>query len=171
MKLQTILLFALIALQNVHAAEPMQTRQLPPNAQSPAATVADVAWLQGHWKGNALGGQAEEMWTPPQDGVMLGMFRLIRDRKPSFYELLTMAEDQGTLVLNLKHFEPNLTSWEEKAESQRFRLVAKEPDRLLFEGMTFVRTSADAMTVYVATGEPGKMTELRFDYRRVASAP
>jgi hypothetical protein len=158
-----LLLIAAVA----HAAEAPQTRQLAAGAKSPPATIADIAWLQGHWVGQALGGDTEEMWMPPQHGVMLGMYRLIKNGKPVFYELLTFSEEGGSLMLNLKHFEPNLTSWEEKAQSRKFALVAKEPGKLYFEGMTFIRNGDDGITAYVAIDHDGKVTEERFDYRRV----
>jgi hypothetical protein len=158
---------AVMALSAAHAADAPRTRQLEANGKPPPATIADIAWLQGHWRGTALGGDTEEMWMPPQHGVMLGMYRLIRNGAPVFYELLTMSEEQGSLVLNLKHFEPNLTSWEEKAESRRFKLVAKEPGIMYFEGMTFIRSSDDTVTVYVAIQRGEQVTEERFDYRRV----
>jgi hypothetical protein len=157
--------FLLIA-SVVHAADAPQTRQLAANAKSPPAKITDIGWLQGHWVGKALGGDTEEMWMPPQHGVMLGMYRLIKDGKPVFYELLTFSEEGGSLVLNLKHFEPNLTSWEEKAQSRKFALVAKEPGKLFFEGMTFIRQDENSVTAYVAIGRDGKVSEERFDYRR-----
>jgi hypothetical protein len=153
------------------AAEPARTRQLASHAQSPPATIADISWLQGHWTGKALGGETEEMWMPPKGGVMLGMYRLIKDGKPVFYELLTFAEERGSLVLRLKHFEPDLTGWEEKAESRRFALVAKEPGAVYLEGMTFIRNRDDSITVYVAVDRNGTISEERFDYRRASATP
>jgi len=64
------------------------TFKLSAGKQSPAATIADMAWLAGHWIGGGLGGLTEEVWSPPRNGVMMGMFRLVRDGKPIFYELL-----------------------------------------------------------------------------------
>src|SRR5262245_27094154 len=80
------------------------TFRLGAGKQSPVATIADMSWLSGHWEGEGLGGVSEEMWSPPKNGVMMGMFRLVRDGKPIFYELLTMVEEKGTLYLRLKHF-------------------------------------------------------------------
>jgi hypothetical protein len=39
--------------------------------------------------------------SAPAGGVMRGMYRLVIDGKPSFYEFLHLAEDQGSLVLKL----------------------------------------------------------------------
>ncbi len=45
---------------------------------APAARIADVAWLQGYWVGEGLGGSVEDVWLPPKAGVLLGAFRLSR---------------------------------------------------------------------------------------------
>lgn len=84
-----------------------RTFRLKPATASPPATLADMAWLAGHWTGEALGGQSEEIWSEPAAGSMMGMYRLIRDWKPVFYELLTIVEEHGSLKLRLKHFNPD----------------------------------------------------------------
>jgi hypothetical protein len=72
--------------------------------QKPApARIEDMAWYAGQWCGSGLGGLNEEIWSTPRAGVMMGMYRLIKDGKPVFYELLTMLEEKGTLVIRLKH--------------------------------------------------------------------
>lgn len=55
---------------------------------------------------------------------MMGMYRLIRNAKPAFYELCTIVEENGSLVLRLKHFNPDLKGWEETDKTVDFPLVA-----------------------------------------------
>ena len=144
-----------------------RTFKLKPGARPPAATIADMAWLAGHWTGQALGGTSEEMWSPPAHGTMMGMYRLLRDGKPVFYELLTLVEENGSLVLRLKHFNADLTGWEEKDKSLSFPLVAKEPGAMHFEAMTF-RPQGKTLTVYLAIGQKdGSVKEETFGYTRV----
>jgi hypothetical protein len=145
------------------------TLRLAAGAKPGAATIADMAWLAGHWIGEGLGGQSEEIWSPPQNGVMMGMYRHIKDGKPVFYELLTLAEDGGSLVIRLKHFNPDLTGWEEKNETVSFPFVASRDGVLHFEGMAFKRSGEDALTVYLAIGDrkTGAVREAEFLYKRV----
>jgi hypothetical protein len=145
------------------------TLKLAAGAKPGAASSADMAWLAGHWTGEGLGGQSEEIWSPPQNGVMMGMYRHIMNGKPVFYELLTLAEDGGSLVIRLKHFNPDLTGWEEKNETVSFPFVAKREGVLHFDGMTFERTGPDALTVYLAIEDKktGAVREARFLYKRV----
>lgn len=37
------------------------------------------------------------MWSAPVGGTMVGHFRLVRDGKPVFYELLTLIEVEGSV--------------------------------------------------------------------------
>ena len=55
--------------------------ELSKDGISPQATMADVEWIQGHWTGEALGGQVEEIWSPPLGDSMMGSFKLVHDGK------------------------------------------------------------------------------------------
>jgi hypothetical protein len=146
------------------------TVKLTPGQKPAAATIADMAWLAGHWTGDGLGGVSEEMWTAPHDGVMLGMYRLIRDGKPVFYELLTISEHEGSLLLRLKHFNPDLTGWEDKSETVDFPFVAKTDGRLQFAGLTFM-PDGDRVTIYLAIrGKDGAVREEAFRMTRIPAA-
>jgi hypothetical protein len=147
-----------------------RTLKLGTGAKSPHATISDVAWLAGHWVGPALGGEAEEIWSPPKAGSMMGMYRLVRDGKVVFYELLTLVQEGGSLVLRLKHFNPDLTGWEEKQKTVDFRLVGLGEGVVQFEGMSFRREGDGKLTVYLAIeGKDGALHEEAFRYARAHS--
>jgi hypothetical protein len=146
------------------------TLRLAPGQASPPATIADMAWLVGHWTGEGLGGQFEEVWTAPKKGVMLGMYRGLKDEAPVFYELLTLSEVKGSLEFRLKHFNPDMKSWEEKDETVAMPFVARRDGVMHFDGMAFKPAGPDALTVYLAiedkkSGKPPR--EATFVYRRV----
>jgi hypothetical protein len=135
----------------------------------PKATIEDIAWLAGHWKGNALGGVSEEIWSPPQAKSMMGSYRLIKnDTLIVFYEIVTVTEDGQSLTLKLKHFNKDLTGWEEKNEVREFKLVKKEKNKLWFEGMTFEMIDENSFQVYLAIQKKnGEVIEERFPYKKV----
>ena len=144
------------------------TLKLGTGQKSPTATISDMAWLAGHWVGPALGGEAEEIWSPPKAGSMMGMYRLVRDGKVVFYELQTLVQEGGSLVLRLKHFNPDLTGWEEKQKTVDFRLVGIGDGIVQFEGMSFHREGDANLTVYLAIeGKDGALHEEAFRYSRV----
>lgn len=142
----------------------------PAQAQPPEATLADFTWLAGHWTGPALGGLSEEMWTRPNAGSMQGMYRLVKDGKIVFYELLTLTEKTGSVVLRLKHFNADLTGWEEKATVLEFPLIKITANEAHFDGMIFRRSSSNAFTVLLKIGDKktGAVREELFTYTRVA---
>jgi hypothetical protein len=163
----TILIVALFGLSGAQERLTERTFKLSAGQQSPPATIADIAWLAGHWTGDGLGGVSEEMWTPPRNGVMLGMYRLIRDGKPAFYELLTIAEENGTLALRLKHFNADLTGWEEKDKSVSFQYVSKTDRTVHFNGLTFQRDNDDQLTIFLALRQKdGSLREEVFRLKR-----
>jgi hypothetical protein len=49
------------------------------------------------------------------------------------------AEDQGSLVLKLKHFNADFTAWEAKERFVTFQLVKLREKELFFDGLTFRR--------------------------------
>jgi hypothetical protein len=145
------------------------TLKLSAGERSPAATIADMAWLAGHWVGEGLGGLIEEVWSPPRNGVMIGMFRLVRDGKPVFYELLTLAEEKGSLMIRLKHFNADLTGWEEKDKTIDFPFITKADGVVHFDGLAWRPEGEDAMTIYLAIRRDGNIREEKFRIRRVSA--
>jgi hypothetical protein len=99
------------------------------------ASIADLGWLVGHWRGEALGGVAEEIWLEPEGGTMAGMFRLVQGGRVILYELFTISEPD--LVLRLKHFNADLSGWEERNEVVTFPLVRLGSAEAVFDGVTF----------------------------------
>ena len=146
------------------------TLALDPEGKMRAATVADVGWLTGQWRGEGFGGTVEEIWAAPLGGAMVGMFRLVKPQGPVFYELLTMVEEQGSLALRLKHFQPDLTGWEEKEGSTAvvFPLVKLAPKAAYFRGLTFEKTEENTLVITLALrSKDGTLREEKFSLHRV----
>ena len=142
---------------------------LPASAiAAPAATLADVAWMQGNWEGEGIeGAPALEAYAPAAGGQMVGHFRQLNtDGSVMFYELITIVEQGGTLAYRLKHFNADLTGWEEKDKVVSFPLTDRNGDRLDFSGLVYERTGKDSMTATVKVSEGGKTETLVFRFRR-----
>lgn len=114
------------------------------------ASIADISWLAGSWSGTGLGGFSEELWSRPSGGIMMGTYRLIKDGKPVFYEMMLLLETEGTILLRLKHFAPNFVGWEEKDKSVDFKFVKKDGNRMYFSGLTFERKSKTELNIFLA---------------------
>lgn len=135
--------------------------------QSPPATLQVMSWLAGRWEGEGLGGYNEEIWGTPRGGVMTGMYRHLKNERPVFFEFLMFVEEKGTIVLKLKHFNPDFTGWEEKADYVNFPLVRVEERAVHFDGLSFIRESDNALRIYLLLRDKnGNVREEKFFMRR-----
>jgi hypothetical protein len=139
--------------------------------ESPSASLDDFGWLIGHWQGEGLGGLNEEAWSGPASGQMMGMYRMIGDGQVRFMELLTLTEEKGSVQLRLKHFNRDLSGWEDKGDTVDFRLLKLEPGAAWFDGGSMFRIDEERMEVWVRIGGKGEQPEraVRIDYRKVGA--
>lgn len=162
MKLTSILLFFVCL--NSHT---QNTVSLPENGSSPKANLSEIAWMEGHWKGEAFGGITEEIWSPPLGGSMMFSFKLVVDGEIGFYELGHIRQVGETLVYELKHFHADLKGWEEKNEVQSFRLVKVKENRMYFEGFTFELVGDNEIRIHaLIEDEDDKSEEVTFNFTR-----
>lgn len=162
-----VIVFSLLTAPSAVGAEASATdAEKTRPAAAAEASLADLGWLVGHWRADALGGVAEEVWLEPDGGAMVGTFRLVRDGEVAFYEIFTISEPD--LDLRLKHFHADLTGWEERDEVVTFPFVGIGDGEALFEGLT-LRLLPDGRlqaTVQTRSGD-GTAGELVFLYERV----
>ncbi|MFZ1806315.1 MAG: DUF6265 family protein [Cyclobacteriaceae bacterium] len=167
-KFMKITICMLLAVFTVFGQKHENTLSFNNEASSPKAALSDIDWIQGHWRGNAFGGITEEIWTPPLGNSMMCAFKLVVDNKIKFYEIVTITEEEGTLMLRLKHFHKDLKGWEEKDVTQDFRLIKVTKSQVYFEGFTFERLSKNEINMYVVLENQGeKSEEIKFNYNRV----
>jgi len=136
-------------------------------AGSPKAIIHDFSWIAGHWKGEAMGGIIEEIWTPPLAGTMMGAFKLVEGNEVIFYEIETLTEENSSVILRLKHFGAKLKGWEEKDDTIDFKLVKFTKNKAYFDGLTFELANKNELTIYVVIEENNSLQEVKFQYSRV----
>ncbi len=137
---------------------------------SPPQNLNVLHWLAGHWKGEAFGGIGEEIWSPPLGGSMMCMYKMVSAKNQVvFYELISIAEHQNTLIKRLRHFNNNLTGWEDKkGKPLTFRFIKAEGDRVYFDGFTYEKVSDDEINIYaILQQKNGVKEEVKFNYKRV----
>ena len=143
------------------------TVRLDDPEKRPAATLDDVSWLVGSWTGEAFGGTFEEVWNPPSLGSMIGFFKFMGDEAVGFYEILLLVEEEGSLSLKVKHFNPDFTAWEEKEDYVDFRFVSADDDVIHFSGISFYRMSRNEIHAWIRMRNGDRITEEKLVYRRV----
>lgn len=164
MKLLYLLLFSLFIFTQpcIAQKEAAHTIALQENKVSPKANLSMVSWITGAWEGEAFGGAFEEIWAAPQGNSMMGMFKLWEKGQIAFYELLTISEENESLILRLKHFNSDLKGWEEKDISVDFPLVKIETNKVFFNNYTFEKIDDNTIHCYVVI----EKEEVKFVFKR-----
>ena len=135
-----------LSAQSRHTAH---TLKLDAPENQPVATIEAMNWLSGDWIGEGFGGTCQEIWSTPEAYSMMGMFQMILENQVFFYEFCQISEDNGSLILKLKHFDGKLSGWEEKDETVDFALVKIEDQAVWFDGLTYQK-NGDELNVWVA---------------------
>ncbi|MCJ8190623.1 DUF6265 family protein [Sphingomicrobium aestuariivivum] len=136
-----------------------------------AEPIEDAAWLQGRWVGTGMGGEVEELWSPPLGGQMVGHFTYSKDGAPVFYELLLVRPDaDGGLEMLVKHFNADFTAWEEKGEWVTFEADETGPGRLSFRGLRIVDDGGVMRATVTMRGSDGETRDVPFTLRRAQAA-
>jgi hypothetical protein len=145
----------------------------------PKATLADLAWLAGRWQGSWGPRVAQQVWTAPKAGVMMGTFQLAENDKTLVLELFTVVEEPGGIKFHLRHFTPSLVAWEKPGPTV-LNLSSADPKSVTFENSTdgqpkraiFTRVDADT---YISRSEvvpeKGQVQVTEITYRRQKEAP
>lgn len=112
-----------------------------------ATIIDDFAFLTGYWNGTGMGGRSEEVWMPPVDGRMFGIFKQSDADGLVFTELMEITQLDGEFILRLKHFNPDFSAWEEKAEYLTFRLSHISENRAEFGGLRYTKTDSKTLKI------------------------
>ncbi|MXO91324.1 DUF6265 family protein [Pontixanthobacter aquaemixtae] len=138
------------------AAQEPETRVGAEGFESPPASIYQMDWLTGQWVGDGIrGAPAMESWLPPTGGTMVGTFVQEAPADESgasaimFTEHMYLMEQGDSLVLKLKHFNADLTGWEEKDDMLAFRLLAIEPCAAYFNALTLRCDGDDGLVAAV----------------------
>ncbi|WP_425637599.1 DUF6265 family protein [Algoriphagus yeomjeoni] len=155
------LLFSIIFLFSISVFS--QVKQLEKDQEPGKGNVSDLDWLEGFWTGTGFGGECEEVWMPEVDGNMVGTFRFWSEGKLVFSEFMNIVQEGDTFSLKLKHFNADLSPWEEKDKWTTFRLVEVGEDAVYFHGLTMKR-EGNEINLWLAMTENGVRTieELKY---------
>lgn len=109
--------------------------------------IADFEFLVGYWEGSGFGGQSEEVWMPPRDGRMFGIFKQSSDAELQFTEFIEISREDDAFILRLRHFNNDFTAWEDKQEYVTFPLVSVETNKAVFEGLSYELVAQDQLRI------------------------
>ena len=156
----------------VHAQEPAAIGIAP----AAKATLDQVGWIAGQWRGMLGDRQIEQHWMAPAGTSMVAMYRSLQQQRATLYELLAIEQDGDGLALRIKHFAPGpgMVGREAKEESIDHALVRVDGRTAVFEGrgaagarVTFTSPNPDTLTIVVERLRDGKLTPTEFKYTRI----
>lgn len=75
-------------------------------AAGPAATIEQVAWMTGNWAGQLGPNQLEENWISTEGSSIAAMVRMTGGDATSMFEMITIEEVDGSLVLHIQQWNP-----------------------------------------------------------------
>jgi len=134
--------------------------RVAPPSTTRVVDLEELAWIAGHWGGDAFGGQIEEAWFSPAGRSMSGSFRLVQDGLAVMYELLLLEQDDdGEIYYRFKHVARGWEPWEETRLEYRltavegrkatFRSTAESPPPNAPWWFTYESPASDALLVTI----------------------
>ncbi len=160
-------LLLIVAFLTISHFSPAQVRQLEEDQDPGKGNIEDLNWMVGYWAGPGLGGECEEVWMPGKDDQMVGTFRFWMDGELVFSEFMNLVQVGESISMKLKHFNPDLTGWEEKEEWTTFRLIELSENTAWFHGLT-IKCQGDELLFQLALTENGVRTIEEFTYTKKA---
>ncbi|MCA0903524.1 DUF6265 family protein [Qipengyuania aquimaris] len=147
-----------------------EVRDTPEDHPPPPASLEQMGWLVGQWSGTGIGGApAHESWLLPTGNTMVGTFIQMKDETEiMFTEHIYLMEEEGSLVMRLKHFNADLTAWEDKEGMVTFKLIALEDCAAYFRALTLRCDGDNGLVAAVRMKSAGgEISELVFRFERV----
>jgi len=141
------------------------------NADLAKTSLSDLRLMVGQWQGEVEGSFAEEFWSAPQGDSMMCIYRSVKDGKTEMYELVVIEATAQGPVMRLKHFNPGLIGWEEKAQVYSYPLISLKRDEAVFENsdkktrLTYRRTAPDSLAVILEHMVEAKMKPTEFKFK------
>lgn len=136
-------------------------------AQDTQPSIEDLNFLQGYWVGDGFGGVSEEVWMPASLGRMNGIYKHMKDDKTTFMEFMDISTVEDTIRLRLKHFNPDMTGWEEKDKYITFTLESIEENKASFRGLTYELIDPNALRVSLKLKQrDGSVNTEVFNFKR-----
>jgi Domain of unknown function (DUF6265) len=166
--------YAAIIATSVFASACAHAQDGPSNSAvtAPASSVpiSVASWMIGCWEGEGLGGRLQECWSASNGTQMAGHFTLSIGGTPQFHEFMLLEEHQGGLRLRVKHFNPDMTGWEEKDASVDFSYVSSGEGRITFSALDIQRIDPNTMVMHLRLrGAGGVVSTQELQFRRVGS--
>ena len=139
---------------------------IPSLASAEAASIKDVAWLQGCWEQRDGERVVEERWMPPRAGSMLGVGRTSRGDKLIEHEYIVLAERDGRLAYEAHPSGQPTATFMSKPITGR-EVVFEDPAHDFPQRLGYKSTGPGQLLAWIEGTSGGKTRRVEFSYRIV----
>ena len=127
-------------------------------AAGPAASIDQLGWMTGNWAGQLGPNQLEENWIKTEGGSIAAMVRMTGGGSTSMFEMITIEEVDGSLVLHIQQWDPGFQPRTESAQKMELEEIASNSVkfRAVSEGgmSTLGYSHPDANSFIIHVGRP-----------------
>jgi len=89
-------------------------------------SLSDLSWMTGSWAGPIGAGLTlEENWIQPVDGSLAALVRITGEGKTSMVELIVIEEENNSLVLRVKQWDPGFKPRTPEPQTMKLKMVGK----------------------------------------------
>jgi len=135
---------------------------------APAASLEDIAWFEGLWRGEVFGDRVDHRVMAPEGTQMPGLVRLYADGDTFVYELSAFIEVGRTLTYRNRHFGADLRAFQAAEDYVDRPLVDIRDGIAYFDGITFAPDGPDhAVVSFVLTADDGSQEKHVVHYDRI----
>jgi uncharacterized protein DUF6265 len=128
-------------------------------------TLKDLGWIAGSWEGKVGRFDAEEHWTKPAGGTMIGMGRVLSGDRTVVFEYLRVLEKKGGIVY---------VAQPKGSMPVEFKLTKCDADSVTFENpehdnpkLIYYKKTKDGISARTEGDEGGKKSVVEFNYTRM----
>ncbi len=133
--------------------DPQDPQPAPQKNAKKKLTLADIAWLSGHWRSEKPGSMSEELWMPARGRIMLGLNRNVRGKAHGQFEYLRIVQ---TKIDTYYWASPG------GGKQTPFKMTKATEDHVVFENPEHdfpkrieYRRKGDTLTAQIFGDEPG----------------
>ena len=141
-------------------------------AAGPSAKISDLAWMTGNYAAALGPNQLEENWIMGEGGSLAAIVRMTGNGSTSMFEVITIEEVDGSLVLHLQQWDAGFMPRTESA--QKMELVEFTKNSVKFNAVseggmsTLGYSKPDANSFIIHVGQPsGETRDIKLSTRSI----
>ena len=145
-------------------------------AAGPTASIEQLGWMTGNWAGNLGPNQLEENWIATEGSSLMAAVRMTGNDATSMFEMITIEEVDGSLVLHIQQWDPGMKPRTESAQEMELAEITGNSVKFVnvsnFGMPTLGYSHPDSETFIIHVGQDGGGTfDIELKSRVIFNSP